>query len=185
MRRMKRLLLCLVVVSLAVFSTQALAKDTLVYGTTEKVIDMDTANAYDFHTWEIFYNIYQGLLDYEAGTTKLIPGLATSYDISSDGKEYTFKLRKGLKFSDGTPFDAGVVKWSIDRVIALKGDPSWLVTDFVDHIDVVDTYTVKFVLKNTVVSCQPCNVVNNMIYSLHNQHRRVEYEEIYRDTYRR
>jgi len=150
MKRLKLLLLCLAVVSLAVFPAHLFAKETFVYGTTEKVIDMDPANAYDFHTWEIFYNIYQGLLDYEPGTTKLIPGLATYYDISTDGKEYTFKLRRGLTFSDGTPFDASVVKWSIDRVIALKGDPSWLVTDFVDRVDIVDTYTVKFVLKNPV-----------------------------------
>jgi len=59
-------------------------------------------------------------------------------------------LREGLRFTDGTPFDASAVKWSIDRVIALKGDPSWLVTDFVDHVDVVGKYAVKFVLKNPV-----------------------------------
>jgi len=147
-----------------------MAKETLVYGTTEKVIDMDPANAYDFHTWEIFYNIYQGLLRYPPGKTNLVPGLAKSYDISADGKEYTFKLRKGLKFSDGTPFDAHAVKWSIDRVIALKGDPSWLVTDFVDHVDVVDKYSVKFVLKNPVayfpslVASVPYYPVNPKIY---------------------
>jgi peptide/nickel transport system substrate-binding protein len=111
---------------------------------------MDTANAYDFHTWEIFYNVYQGLLNYPPGDTKLVPGLAASYKISPDGKEYTFALRKGLKFTDGTPFDANVVKWSIERVMALKGDPSWLVTDFVEKVEVVDPYQVKFVLKNPV-----------------------------------
>jgi len=150
MRVAKFLLLGIVIVALACIPARGMAKETLVYGTTEKVIDMDPANAYDFHTWEIFYNIYQGLLRYPPGKTNLVPGLAKSYDISADGKEYTFKLRKGLKFSDGTPFDAHAVKWSIDRVIALKGDPSWLVTDFVDHVDVVDKYAVKFVLKNPV-----------------------------------
>jgi len=150
MRIGKLLLLFMVVVALAIFPAKGMAKETLVYGTTEKVIDMDPANAYDFHTWEIFYNIYQGLLKYPPGKTNIVPGLAESYDISADGKEYTFKLRKGLKFSDGTPFDANAVKWSVDRVIALKGDPSWLVTDFVDHVDVVDQYAVKFVLKNPV-----------------------------------
>ena len=128
----------------------AAKKDIIVYGTTEKVSDMDTANAYDFHTWEIFYNVYQGLLNYPPGDTKLVPGLAASYKISPDGKEYTFALRKGLKFTDGTPFDANVVKWSIERVMALKGDPSWLVTDFVEKVEVVDPYQVKFVLKNPV-----------------------------------
>jgi len=131
---------------------------------------MDPANAYDFHTWEIFYNIYQGLLRYPPDSTKLIPGLAESYDISSDGKEYTFKLREGLKFTDGTPFDAAAVKWSIDRVIALKGDPSWLVTDFVDSVEVLDTYRVKFILKNPVayfpslVASVPYYPVNPKVY---------------------
>jgi len=135
---------------LVFIASPGFAKETLVYGTTEKVIDMDPANAYDFHTWEIFYNIYQGLLKFPPGKTDLVPGLAESFDVSADGKEYTFKLREGLKFTDGTPFDANAVKWSIDRVIALKGDPSWLVTDFVDHVDVVSEYAVKFVLKNPV-----------------------------------
>ncbi|MFW6115163.1 MAG: ABC transporter substrate-binding protein [Thermodesulfobacteriota bacterium] len=170
MRRVKLLLFCIAVVSLAVLPAQGFAKETLVYGTTEKVIDMDPANAYDFHTWEIFYNIYQGLLDYEPGTTKLIPGLAASYEISEDGKEYTFKLREGLTFSDGTPFTADAVKWSIDRVISLKGDPSWLVTDFVDHVEVMDSHTVKFVLKNPVayfpslVASVPYYPVNPNVY---------------------
>jgi peptide/nickel transport system substrate-binding protein len=145
-------------------------KISLLYGTTEKVIDMDPANAYDFHTWEIFYNIYQGLLKYPPGKTNLVPGLAKSYDISADGKEYTFKLREGLKFTDGTPFDANAVKWSIDRVIALKGDPSWLVTDFVERVDVLDELTVKFVLKNPVayfpslVASVPYYPVNPNVY---------------------
>lgn len=151
MKSLKVILFCLVVASLAFLPAQSFAKkQTLVYGTTEKVTDMDPASSYDFHTWEIFYNIYQGLLKYPAGKTNLVPGLAKSYTISKDGKKYTFQLRKGLKFTDGTPFAANAVKWSIDRVIALKGDTSWLVTDFVDHVDVVSKYAVKFVLKNPV-----------------------------------
>jgi peptide/nickel transport system substrate-binding protein len=150
MKVLKFVLIFLTAFSLVFFSSNVFAKETLVYGTTEKVIDMDPAKAYDFHTWEIFYNIYEGLLKYKIGTTELIPGLAESYDISADGKEYTFKLRKGLKFGDGTAFDANAVKWSIDRVLVTKSDPSWLVTDFVDRVDVVDKYAVKFVLKNPV-----------------------------------
>ena len=143
---------------------------TIVYGTTEKVSDMDTAKAYDFHTWEIFYNVYQGLLRYPAGQTNIVPGLAESYSISKDGTTYTFKLRKGLKFTDGTPFDAGVVKWSIDRVMELKGDPAWLVTDFVDKVEVVDPLHVKFMLKNPVsyfpslVASVPYYPLNPSIY---------------------
>jgi peptide/nickel transport system substrate-binding protein len=151
MKRWKLVMMGLAAAAM-VFGTMsaASAKVTLVYGTTEKVTDMDPANAYDFHTWEIFENIYQGLMGYPAGETKLVPMLATGYTISPDGKEYTFTLRKGVKFSDGTPFDANAVKWSIDRVIRIKGDPAWLVTDFVSSVEVIDPQKVKFVLKHPV-----------------------------------
>lgn len=143
---------------------------TLVYATTEKTTNLDPAEAYDFHTWEIFYNIYQGLLSYTPGTTDIVPGLAESYTINDAGDEYTFKLRQGLKFTDGTPFKADAVKWSIDRVMALEGDPSWLVTDFVESVDVIDDYTVKFNLNfpcaffHTVVATVPYYPVNPNVY---------------------
>lgn len=129
---------------------EASAKDTLVYATTEKISDMDPANAYDFHTWEVFRNINVGLLKYKPGTTELIPGLAKDYTVNDAGDVYTFELREGLKFSDGTPFNAEAVKWSIDRVSNIAGDPSWLVTDFVDSVEVVDEYTVRFNLQGPV-----------------------------------
>jgi peptide/nickel transport system substrate-binding protein len=160
----------LATVGLVCMASSSFAKVTLVYGTTEKVTDMDPANAYDFHTWEIFYNIYQGLMGYPAGETSLEPKLAESYTITDDGKGYVFKLREGVKFSDGTEFDAETVKWSIDRVIAIKGDPSWLVTDFVDSVDVVGKYEVKFNLTNpcayfpSLVATVPYYPVNPNIY---------------------
>jgi peptide/nickel transport system substrate-binding protein len=123
---------------------------TLVYGTTDKVTDMDTASAYDAHTWDIFQNVAQGLLAYTPGTTEIVPGLASKYEANASGDAYTFTLRSGMKFSDGSAFDAAAVKWSIDRVIALKGDPSWLVSDFVKEVTVKDPQTVVFSLK------QPC-----------------------------
>ena len=147
-----------------------MGKTTLVYGTTERVTDMDPANAYDFHTWEIFYNIYEGLMGYPAGETELVPKLAKSYEIVDDGKGYIFTLQEDVQFSDGTPFNAGVVKWSIDRVINLKGDPSWLVTDFVESVEVVSDYKVKFNLKNPVayfpslVATVPYYPVNPNVY---------------------
>ena len=170
MKPIKLMLVCFVALGLICLASTSFAKVTLVYGTTEKVTDMDPANAYDFHTWEIFYNIYQGLLGYPPGKTNLVPGLAESYKVVDGGKGYVFKLKEGVKFSDGTPFDANAVKWSIDRVIRLKGDPSWLVTDFVDRVEIVDKYRVKFVLKNPVayfpslVATVPYYPVNPNIY---------------------
>ncbi|HEC36569.1 MAG TPA: peptide ABC transporter substrate-binding protein, partial [Anaerolineae bacterium] len=124
--------------------------EPLIIGTTDSVTDLDPAQSYDFHTWEIHHNTMDTLLTYIPGTTELQPGLAERYDVSADGLEYTFYLRQGLKFPDGTDFNADAVVWSINRVMRLEGDPSWLVTSFVDHMEKVDDYTVKFVLQNPV-----------------------------------
>ena len=121
---MRKLLLILAVLA-AVAGAGFAAGKTLVYGTTEKMTNLDPAEAYDFHTWEIFYNVYQGLLNYAPGGTKLVPGMAESYTANAAGDEFTFKLRKGVKFTDGSPFNAEAVKWTIDRVMALEG-PAFL-----------------------------------------------------------
>ena len=97
---MRKFLMVLVVLFLAAGLAFAGGKTeeakTLVYGTTEKLTNLDPAEAYDFHTWEIFQNIYRGLLSYTPGTTDLIPGLAESYSANAAGDQYTFKLRKNL-----------------------------------------------------------------------------------------
>ena len=71
-------------------------------------------------TYQVTYQIFESfvkedLSDAKAVTPKLIPGLATSWDVSPDGKEYTFHLRQGVKFQDGTPFDAAAAKFNFER----------------------------------------------------------------------
>jgi len=168
---MKKLVFLFLAAALVFASCGKDTQGALVYGTTEKVTDMDTANAYDFHTWEIFQNINQGLLTYKPGTTEVVPGLAESFAANAAGDEFTFKLRKGLKFTDGTPFTADAVKWTIDRCVSLGGDPSWLITDFVKEVQVVDPLTVKFVLKGPtaffptmVAGCPPYFPLNPKVY---------------------
>jgi ABC-type transport system substrate-binding protein len=65
-------------------------------------------------------NLYDGLLRWVDNPAKLIPWLAESYTISDDGKTYTFKLRAGAKFHDGTPIKASDVVYSMERILALK-----------------------------------------------------------------
>ena len=122
----------------------------IILGTTDKITVLDPAKCYDFYTWEIFNNIGEGLLKYKPGTTEIVPGIAESYEVSENGKVYTFHLRPGLKFTDGAPLDASAVKYSIDRVMKLGLDPSWLVSAFVEKVEVVDELTVKFILKKPV-----------------------------------
>ena len=60
--------------------------------------------------------LFDGMMDYKPGTTTLEPDLAESYEISPDGKVFTFKLRDGVKFHNGRAMTAADVKYSLDRV---------------------------------------------------------------------
>jgi len=144
------LLLIALVLALALPAVPSYSEKVLIIGTTDKISKLDPAFAYDFFTWEIFNNINEGLLKYVPGTLKIVPGLAESYSVSKDGLVYTIKLRPGLKFTDGTPLTAKVVKWSIERVARLGYDVSWFVTDFVKEVKVVDDLTLKIILKQPV-----------------------------------
>jgi len=121
----------------------------IIIGTTDEPTTLDPALAYDFPSCNLIQNLFDGLMGYEPGTGKLVPRLAERYEVSSDGKVYTFYLRKGVKFHDGTELTAEVVKYSIERAIALKGDPSFLLTEVagIESVEVVDKYTVRFHLK--------------------------------------
>jgi len=69
-----------------------------------------------------------------------VPWLATSYDLSPDKLTITFHLRQGVKFHDGTDFNADAVKFNFDAIIASHMQPFWSSTE------VVDTYTLKLQL---------------------------------------
>ena len=73
---------------------------------------------------------------------KYQPGLALSWDTSKDGKAITFKLRQGVKFHDGTDFNAAAVKFNLDKLIP----PNPVIIDGITSVDIVDKYTVKISL---------------------------------------
>lgn len=93
--------------------------------------------------------IYENLLSYgEDGQPK--PCLAESWDISPDGKEYTFHLRKGVKFSDGSELTADVVKKNYDAFLKARDEHSWL--ELINQIvktEAVDKDTFKIYLKDS------------------------------------
>lgn len=91
--------------------------------------------------------VFEGLTKNEEGQVK--PALAESWTISEDGKEYIFKLREGVSFSDGEAFNAEAVKQNFDAILANKERHAWL--DMVNEIDttqVVDENTFKLTLKH-------------------------------------
>ncbi|MEK6204527.1 MAG: ABC transporter substrate-binding protein [Amylibacter sp.] len=82
----------------------------------DDVATLDPAIGYDCQNWSMIKSIFDGLMDYEPGTTNLRPGLAESHTVSDDGMTFTFKLRPGVKFHNGREMNAQDVKYSLDRV---------------------------------------------------------------------
>lgn len=90
--------------------------DTLIYGTAGNPVNLDPAVETDSSSSAVVANVCEGLVGYEGETeTKIVPKLAAKWDISSDGKTYTFSLRQGVKFHDGTDVDADAVLFSLLR----------------------------------------------------------------------
>src|SRR6187402_1587060 len=82
----------------------------------DDVATLDPAIGYDWQNWSMIKSLFDGLMDYEPGTTNLKPDLAESYEIAPDGKTFTFKLRHGVKFHNGREMTADDEKYSLDRV---------------------------------------------------------------------
>ena len=105
--------------------------------TSDRIISLDPASAYDFFSIEIINQVFDTLLVYDWKNATVVPGLATAVPtvanggVSTDGKTYTYHLRPGLTFSDGTALNSTVVKRSIDRAIRLDlaGSAAFLLYD--------------------------------------------------------
>ncbi|WP_188909265.1 ABC transporter substrate-binding protein [Aureimonas endophytica] len=81
----------------------------------DDIATLDPAIGYDWQNFSMIKALFDGLMDYEPGTATLRPGLAESYQISADGKVFTFKLREGVKFHNGRALTAEDVKYSFER----------------------------------------------------------------------
>ncbi|MEM3459193.1 MAG: ABC transporter substrate-binding protein [Candidatus Bathyarchaeia archaeon] len=150
-------------------------KDTLIMGTTDSVEScLDPARAYDFFGWEIIQSLGCGLVEYRAGATgsaaDIVPSLATSWDVSSDGLVWTFNLREGVKYDDGTEFNATHVKYTFDRGMGIADEDGPFVgigySDIIENVTVVSKYVVKFYLKIpfaaflSLMACQASYIVD-------------------------
>jgi ABC-type transport system substrate-binding protein len=86
----------------------------------DDITTLDPAIGYDWVNWSMIKSLYSRLMDYEPGTANLVPSLAESFVVSPDGLTYTFKLRPGVKFSNGRAVVASDVKYSIERAVNPK-----------------------------------------------------------------
>ncbi|MBY5341052.1 ABC transporter substrate-binding protein [Rhizobium leguminosarum] len=86
----------------------------------DDITTLDPAIGYDWVNWSMIKSLYSRLMDYAPGTPNPVPSLAESFTVSPDGMTYTFKLHKGVKFSNGREVVASDVKYSIERAVDPK-----------------------------------------------------------------
>ena len=125
----------------------------LIVGQIAEPKALDPAAVTAVNDFRILMNVYDGLVRYKSGTLEVEPALATDWEISEDGTEYTFTLREGVTFHDGTPFDAEAVKFNFDRMLNEEHPyhdtgpfPLAFFFSSIESTEVVDPMTVKFTL---------------------------------------
>lgn len=105
--------------------------------------DMSTADPdifYDIEGLAVMLSAYEGLLRYAPGTTDLEGALAESWELSDDGLTYTFAIREGVSFADGTPLDSAAIQASFERRTAVDQGPAYMLAD-VDSYETPDPGT--------------------------------------------
>lgn len=154
----KRILCALLAASMAVTCLAACGEkedssknsDTITYAQGADPRGLDPQIVDDGESAKVTNQIYEGLLTYADDSTDVKACLAKEWKVSDDGLEYTFKLQEGVKFHDGTDFNAEAVKFNVERnTINKTADMTYadFVWGYVSKCDVVDDYTVKITLK--------------------------------------
>lgn len=127
--------------------------DVLVVGQVAEPRSMDPHTVTSLNDFRILVNLYDGLVRFRDGTLEVEPALARAWEVNDDGTAYTFHLRPGVRFHDGSPFDAAAVRFNLERM--LRNDhpahdtgpfPLAFMLGSVTRVDVVDTLTVRLVL---------------------------------------
>jgi len=142
------LLLVLTLALLAAMPSAAVAQTRFVFANESPYDTMDPHAAFDVGRVAIRLNLYDGLYRWLDNPPKLEPWLAESHTVSPDGLTYTFKLRHGAKFHDGTEITAEDVRYSAERILAMKKGAAALLSTMIapGSTKAVDRYTVQFTL---------------------------------------
>ena len=118
---------------------------TLTLGYSSEPPTMDPRVSGATHGWRLFYNLFDPLVVFDPTTNQFLPGLATAWTISPDGRVYNFTLRQGVKFHDGTPFDGEAVKFTFDSILdpELKSLTAIGYLGPYERTEVVDPFTIN------------------------------------------
>jgi peptide/nickel transport system substrate-binding protein len=110
----------------------------------------DTANpTYGWYGYNLRYLTFDTLVE-EAGIANFIPGLAESWSVSDDGLVWTFKIRQGVTFHDGTPCTAQDVAWSLNWTLEYQPETFAFYLDNFDTVEALDDTTVQVTLSDPV-----------------------------------
>jgi len=146
--------LLLAVMAVAGPSAAQTPPNVLIVGQIAEPKSLDPHTVTAVNDFRILMNVYDGLVRYRDGTLQVEPALAESWTISDDGTLYTFKLRDGVKFHDGSPFNAEAVKFNFDRMLDENHPyhdtgpfPLSFFFSAIDEVTVKDPLTVVFRLK--------------------------------------
>ena len=151
-KQLKVLVLCVLamglILGLATTGLAASPKDTVKVSLWTRVGSLDPYNNAGLADIFVADQIFDNLFIMDEKTRKPMPNLALSYKLIND-TTWEFELRKGVKFSNGEPFNAAAVKYSFERVIDPKRKlydmPNW---KFLDHVEIVNEYMIRVVTKN-------------------------------------
>jgi peptide/nickel transport system substrate-binding protein len=130
----------------AALASAAAAQSTLRIGLAEDPDILDPTMARTYVGRIVFASICDKLFDIDENV-KIVPQLATSYEVSSDGKEVLIKLRPGVLFHDGEKLDAEAAKFSIERHLTMQGSFRRGEISPIDKVEVVDPLAIKLKLK--------------------------------------
>jgi peptide/nickel transport system substrate-binding protein len=143
---MKLLRLAVTAAALLLSLDAAHAQTTLRIGLAEDPDILDPTMARTYVGRIVFAAFCDKLFDIDE-KLNIVPQLALSHETSEDGKAVIIKLRPGVKFQDGEPFDAEAAKFSLDRHLTMQGSFRKPELAALDHVDVLDPLTVRLVLK--------------------------------------
>ena len=126
----------------------------LIVGTTDTINTLDPAKCYNYFCGNILNNAGQTLLSYDAKTSELTPQLAAEMpQISDDGKTYTFKLRQGVTFQDGSKMTSEDVKFSLERANWMNHpEGAGFLLDGIESIEAPDPTTVVIQLSGADIT---------------------------------
>ena len=141
--------LALALAAAAIGSTSAGSNDVLRVPFLADMSVPDPDVFYDIEGNSVILSVYQGLVKYGPNSTRIVPDLASSWTISPDQLTFTFKLRAGVTFQDGSALTSTAVKASLQRRLNVNQAPAYMLAD-IKRMETPDPLTIRIVLKRRV-----------------------------------